>query len=233
MKVSVITPTADQPTGMKLAERWMKQQTLQPDEWVVADDGESHALLSLGQAHIIRERTYERGASLAANVLAGLERVTGDVVVIWEHDDYYHPNHIRYCCQRLAGRSGATGSEILRYFNIAHRQWVIMQNIGSALCNTAFTSDLIPVVREHAERLLETKGHNLDALFWASLHHSKKFLHRTNTVVGIKGLPGRKGLGIGHRVDSKRSWQTDPKGEVLQAWIGKDAEPYLELLGPV
>jgi glycosyltransferase involved in cell wall biosynthesis len=211
----------------------MQHQTRQPDEWIVADDGEQHALLSLGQAHIIQERRYEKGASLAANILAGLERASGDIIVIWEHDDYYAPEHLDLCYNKLCERSGAVGSDVLRYFNVEHRMWIVMQNVGSALCNTAFTKDHADVLKREAEALLETEKHNLDGNFWSKLHFKHKFLHKIPTVVGIKGLPGRAGLGLGHRVDRNRRWQTDPTGEVLKEWLGSDADPYLEMLGPV
>lgn len=233
MTLSVITPTADQPVGMALAERWMQHQTVQPDEWIVVDDGETPATLTLGQTHIIRERTQEGGASLAGNILAGLEIAEGDVIAIWEHDDYYYPNHLQTCVEKLTDRSGATGSSILKYFNLQHRLWIVMQNVGSALCNTALTRDHADKLRAAAEPLLETGKHNLDGTFWASLHYKNKFLTKQSTVIGIKGLPGRPGLGLGHRPETSRRWQTDPTGLVLKEWLGPHAEPYLELLGDV
>ena len=39
LRVSVITPTADQPIGIKLLEGYVQAQTVQPFEWIVADDG--------------------------------------------------------------------------------------------------------------------------------------------------------------------------------------------------
>lgn len=233
MKLSVITPTADQPTGIALAERWMQHQTLQPDEWIVADDGTEKAQLSQGQTHLYRVREYEGGASLAANILAALEHATGDVIAIWEHDDYYHPNHLQLCVDKLTNRSGATGASVLRYFNVRHRMWVVMQNVGSALCNTALTKDYVPHLKQEAEQLLLSGRYNLDGLFWAKLHYKNKFLHKIPTVIGIKGLPGRPGLGLGHRVDRNRRWQNDPNGEVLKDWLGEDAEAYFPLLGDV
>ena len=53
MSITVITPTADQPIGMRLLEKYMARQTVQPDEWIVADDGEVPARLALGQKHIV------------------------------------------------------------------------------------------------------------------------------------------------------------------------------------
>jgi hypothetical protein len=46
-----------------------------------------------------------------------------------------------------------------------------------------------------------------------------------NHVIGIKGLPGRMGIGIGHRQSFKG--QDDPDGLKLREWIGDDAGIYL------
>lgn len=224
-KISVITPTADQPTGMFLAERYMRRQTLQPDEWIVADDGVIPATLTMGQIHLARPRTHEGGASLASNILAGLEKASGDVILIWEHDDWYAPNHIELAAERLIAHR-ATGCVTQRYYNVATRQWILMHNVGSALCNTAFRRELAAKMKAGAERALAAGSYGLDRLFWDSLQAADKDIHAIETVVGIKGLPGRKGLGMGHRPDKKRPWHDDPNMEKLEEWVGRDADVY-------
>lgn len=225
MRISIITPTADQPTGMALCERWMARQTVQPDEWIVADDGNVPATLSMGQLHVVRHRQHDGGKSLAGNMLAALERVTGDVVVVVEHDDWYSPNHIEVCVGRLKA-ANATGAQTQRYYNVEHRCWIVMQNIGSALCNTAFRADLVPAMRAAAERAFQRGAIGVDRLFWDSVHKGKD-VHRVETVVGIKGLPGRKGLGMGHRPKDRPSrWTADPDLRQLRAWVGDDVEAY-------
>lgn len=226
MRISVITPTADQPTGIALAERWMRRQTMQPHEWIVADDGITPARLTMGQTHIVRERTAEGGASLAGNVLAALERVTGDVVLIWEHDDWYAPQHVQTCAQRIAAGAGATGSQWQRYYNVEHRCWIVMHNIGSALCNTALRAEHVPALRAAAERALHESRYCVDRFFWDSLPASATDIHQIDTVVGIKGLPGRKGLGMGHRPDKSRRWHPDPRMKKLAGWVGEDVGFY-------
>jgi glycosyltransferase involved in cell wall biosynthesis len=227
MRISAITPTADQPMGIRLLERYMARQTVHPDEWIVADDGDITATLTMGQTHVVRHRAAEGGASLAGNILAALEHVTGDVVVIFEHDDDYMPDHIETQLRYLRDGKKATGSAWQRYYNVATRQWVVMRNIGSALCNTAFTADLIPAMRAAANKAIERGSYGIDRLFWDSLPEPCKAVHNVNTVVGIKGLPGRKGLGSGHRPNEKPwRWESDYRGEKLREWVGEDATNY-------
>lgn len=225
MRISLITPTADQPAGIALCERWIARQTVQPDEWIVADDGIVPATLSMGQQHLARTRQHEGAQSLAANILVALETVTGDIVIVVEHDDHYAPNHIEVCVDRLKTAS-ATGARQQRYYNVEHRCWILMQNIGSSLCNTAFRADQIPKMQAAGKAAFQRKAIGLDRLFWDSLRIGKD-VHGINTVVGIKGLPGRKGLGMGHRPGTNgRRWTPDPDLRQLRAWIGDDVQAY-------
>ena len=142
MRLSVITPTAGRQAGITLAERWMARQTVQPFEWIVADGGMVPAALTMGQRHL--HQPSEPGpANFAGNVLRALEAVQGDAVVIVEDDDYYFPNHLALCRAGLE-RGKAYGCATLNYFNVSERCWIRMGNRGSALCQTAFRSDLIP-----------------------------------------------------------------------------------------
>lgn len=222
MRISLITPTADQPLGMLLCERYMQRQTMRWDQWIVADDGLEHAHLALGQTHVRRVREHEGGRSLAGNMLAALELVDGDVVIVIEHDDWYAPDHIATCVEQLR-RGDAVGSRWQRYYNVHGRCWRRMRNVGSALCNTAFRRSLVPQMRAAARSAFERKTYGVDRLFWDSIG-GRGVTHDVDTVVGIKGLPGRPGLGMGHRPDS--NWTVDPDLRQLRAWIGDDAEIY-------
>lgn len=220
MRVSVVTPTCDQPLGILLLEGYMARQTVQPDDWIVADDGVEPARLTMGQSHLVRKREHEGGRSLAGNMLAALAYAPGDVVIVFEHDDWYRADHIEVCLERLK-RAPATGSKFQRYYNVEHRCWRRMLNVGSALCNTAFRAELVPKMVSAAHQAMRAGSYGVDRLFWDSIVGD---VHEIDTVVGIKGLPGRAGLGMGHRPGD--GWTSDPDMTQLQAWIGDDVENY-------
>lgn len=221
-KVTLITPTADQPIGIALLEQYMNRQTVPFDQWIVADDGTAPATLTMGQDHIVRPRQYEGARSLAGNMLEALPEVRNGIVIIVEHDDWYAPNHIEVCLQQLQHAS-AVGSIWQRYYNVGNRHWRVMRNIGSALCNTALRAPLLPNMARAAEHAFKHDKIGVDRLFWESVAGN---VHNINTVVGIKGLPGRKGLGMGHKPpDSK--WNHDPELAKLREWIGQDADLYV------
>lgn len=227
MSITLITPTADQPMGLALLERYMARQSVKWDQWIVSDDGEIPATLNQGQEHIVRPRKEEGARSLADNLLAAIPRVTGDAVLIIEHDDWYAPEHIENSIKALE-QAALTGSKWQRYYNVSARAWICMRNVGSALCNTAMRSSLLPELERSARLARRTDGIGVDRLLWeANMHHG--YVDGSTTVVGIKGLPGRRGLGLGHRPHGRPGWHSDFHGEQLREWIGDDADAYLEL----
>jgi glycosyltransferase involved in cell wall biosynthesis len=223
LKLSLITPTCDRPVGIALAEKYVARQTVGFHEWIVADGGQSPATLGMGQVHIHNPRPT--GArNLAGNILAALDRVTGDAVVLVEDDDLYQPDHLTACAEGLS-EAPAYGCPKLSYYNVQHRMWVNMRNKGSALCQTAFRAGLIPDMRAAAQAAFDANDFYIDRRFWAS---RQAMATGRQTVIGIKGLAGTPGLGIGHRPRSGpgKRWMRDPTGKVLRQWIGEDAGNY-------
>lgn len=220
--ITLITPTADRPEGIRLCERWVAAQTMKPDQWIVADDGTEPAKLTMGQKHIRRPRKETGGASLARNILAAIPHVLGDVVLIFEDDDYYKSNHVEVCVERLKTVE-ATGCTWLNYYNIQMRAWCRIKNSCAALCNTAMRRDRLPSLERAARDAMAQGIYHIDRLFW--LAAGSAGLHEQETVIGIKGLPGAAGIGIGHKAGP--AWQRDAGGVKLRQWVGEDAEAYL------
>lgn len=218
--ITVITPTHDRPAAWPLAEKWMQRQTVQPDQWIVADDGTIPAPLTLGQQHLRSES--RRGAdSLAHNIISACGAAKGDIVLVMEDDDYYFPNHIEVCLKYLK-HADAAGCDRMRYYNIKLRAWMDLLNTGSALCNTAFRSNCLSLLVTAARMALHRKVYHIDRFFWQGVR--QRAVHKEATVVGMKGLPGTVGLGIGHR-DNNR-WVRDPSFKKLREWIGEDVNCY-------
>lgn len=224
--LTVITPTCDQPTGIALCEFYMARQTLEHGQWIVADDGIEPARLSMGQIHIKRAR--EPGCtpaqSLCRNLLGAIARVDGDVIVVAEHDDWLGPTHLETIVAQLE-RADIAGDPKQRYYNVDRRCWRLFDNVGASLCQTAFRRELLPKFERAVRRCLANGWFHVDRIFWDSVPDDQKSLERTDTVVGIKGLPGRPGIGIGHR-PAGPLWNSDRDGVKLRSWIGDDASLY-------
>ena len=225
INVTLITPTCDRPAGIALMEQYIAEHTIQPDQWIVADGGQSPATLTQGQEHL--HNPGPSGArNLAGNILAALEAARGSVVIIIEDDDYYAPGHIAGCLRRL-GNAAAAGSSTLRYYNVAHRCHITMANRGAALCQTALRRVAVPALAQAAQDCYNVNSYGIDGAFW---RRHPGLIHHDNTVVGIKGLPGQGGLGIGHRPQgSRRPWKNDPSLAVLREWIADAADNYASM----
>lgn len=225
MRISVVTPTGDRPFGIALAEKYMARQTIKPYEWIVADGGKDPARCTMGQTHL-HEPSPSGAANLAKNVIRAMDAASGDAIVMWEDDDAYAPDHLEKCIEGLA-RQSVYGSRTLKYFNVVERCWAKFPNNGAALCQTAFRRSEIPRMREAAEQALAAGDYKIDGRFWRGLTH---LANGSTTVVGIKGLPGQRGLGTGHRPSERRGlWKSDPKMEKLREWIGEYAANYANL----
>jgi len=223
--LTLITPTCDRPVGIALCERWMTRQTIQPDQWIVADGGQTPARLTMGQDHVWQKAPAGAG-NLAGNILAGIDAARGDMVLIIEDDDYYHADHLAHCVERLKF-ADACGFGWLHYYHVAARRWIKLPNTGSALCQTGLRRKLLPALASAAKAAARAGDYRIDGRFWAG---RTALAMGRQTVVGIKGLPGTVGLGVGHRpFASGRAWIEDPEGRILSQWIGADAEPYLRL----
>lgn len=219
--ITLITPTADRPAAFALCERWVQSQTIQWDQWLVVDDGHEPVKCTLGQEHIKRKRNGEGNLSLIGNILEAIPRVRGDRIVIVEDDDYYKPHHLADCIARLE-HGPAAGSTWLYYYNIAVMGWRIIKNPGAALACTALRDDSLPLLEKAANRAKEENSYHIDGNFWRMVGH--QYLHDAVTVIGMKGLPGRKGLGVGHKRDG---WTDDIGTQRLRQWLGEDAAAYL------
>lgn len=215
--IAVITPTCDRPAGIALLERWMARQTVKPDKWIVADGGKTPAPLTMGQEHRHNPRA-PGSANFAGNVLAALDGLEADFVLVMEDDDWYAPNHVEACLAGLQTAS-AYGCDRLRYWNVQVRGYLDMRNTGSSLAQTAIRGSEIPALRAAAEAALKAGDYTIDGRFWQGRPVTGR-----PTSIGVKGLPGTVGLGVGHRKD--RPWKPDPDKAKLREWIGQDADLY-------
>lgn len=229
--LTLLTPTGDRHAAFALCERWMRQQTLwgrREIQWIVVDDGDVPVTPTLGQEYLRRERGTDAPVeSFCHNLLEGLARVRGSRLLLIEDDDYYAPDHLEKMTELLRHPGVLlVGDPHLRYYHLGHRHWRAMDNTGSALCQTGMKAELVEFLVEIVRTRLVLRLFDVDVTLWR--YTPKPYVARLplNTVVGIKGLPGRHGLGIGHRDDLLQTWTADPDLVALQTWIGGDVEAY-------
>lgn len=220
--LTLLTATGARPEAWAICERLMARQDYAgPVRWVIVDDGPEPQPVTFAREgwalEVIRpEPLWQPGQNTQArNLAAGLEVIRpGERVQLLEDDDYYAPGWLSAVAGWLESHD-MVGESYARYFNVAtgnghaHRN-----NQHASLCATAVKGDALAMLRDCVKR----RRTFIDMDLWARFRGQKK-LHRTDLTVGIKGLPGRGGIGGGHRKDYGRPMN-------LRDWLGEDASIY-------
>lgn len=219
--LTLVTPTGDRPEAFAMCERWIAQQRLQPDHWIVVDDGSAPTRCTMGQTVIRRSPTTAH--SLTANLTAGLAKLTTDMVAVIEDDDYYDPDYLSAVTHELASAE-IVGEAHSCYYHVRAQRWMRHGNEQHAsLCATAFRTSLVPVVVDLCE---PEQDPFVDIRLWRhSGRRGTVVVREKPLVVGMKGLPGRPGTIAAHHA-SCPGYRDDLGGDKLNGWLGVDASSY-------
>lgn len=225
--LTLLTATGCRPQAFALLERMMLRQTYdRPVRWIIVDDGEVPQPITFERAgwvlEVVRPTPFWRPGmnTQARNLLAGLDRVNPtDRLVVIEDDDWYAADWLEVCAIYLE-RASLVGETQARYYNVEHRTGRQLSNVGhSSLCSTAMRGSAITAFRQACQPGRQF----IDLELWRK--HRDALLFPGHRVVGIKGMPGRGGIGMGHKAGFRG--QRDPNGVLLREWIGPDADWYL------
>jgi hypothetical protein len=230
-EVTIITPTHDRPAAFALCEKWMGRQIYGMDNvhWIVSDDGKNPVHTNMGQTHVYSGPRDPGPESLARNILDAIPLVDSELIIMVEDDDYYPADYIIDIVHKLEF-SEICGSIWQRYYNLKTRQWKMMRNGANAcLCQTGFRRNLLHKLAEACEAAMKEHSFHIDQQLWKRASHRNLFFVGSE-VIGMKGLPGEKGLGAGHKPD--RSWKSDPELVKLREWVGGDVKEYRDLFVP-
>lgn len=221
--LTLLTATGMRPGAWAICERLMMAQTYQGKvRWIIVDDGEQAQPITFKRdgwtLEVVRpEPFWVPGKNTQArNLNAGLGRVsTDDRLVIIEDDDHVGPGYLADVDQWLY-RADLVGEGMARYFNVATGIGKQLTNKAHcSLCSTAVKGAGIEALRQ---AVLKNKKF-IDMELWRTFRGTK-YISNTRHVVGIKGLPGRDGIGCGHRM------QGSPNKGILRQWIGDSAGIY-------
>lgn len=244
MKVSLITCTGDRREAWELCREWVNRQTAKPDQWIVVDDGVERSVSMCGQvedswrqdqAHqiAIMPSPMPGKNSLLRNLRLALTDVTGDLALFIEDDDYYPPNYIEEMIKLFerSNRPAIFGARKRAYYHLPTRRYRYFENLKfTSLAQTGISREGLETV---AMPLADSyDGNHFDVELWKRFKKAKDFALVPTIgarVIGFKGMPGRGGIGVGHRPDG--NWSKDRYGEVLKKLVGADAIHYEKFLG--
>ncbi len=221
-----LTPTGMRPEGMALLGEYLNAQTYAGTlTWVIVDDCDPETrvpkMRDLFHVKHIRPdwRWKPRMNTQVACMKAGLEHVPDDAtLLILEDDDAYLPDYIS-CMLNAIANAELVGERDSRYYNVATGKWRVLKgkyhsSLASTVCRGAALKKLRELCASGIKKML-------DVTLWKTFQGKKELLSDHN-VVGIKGLPGRAGVGIGHR----SHFGSVDIDDVLGLWAGEYAENY-------
>jgi hypothetical protein len=229
--LTLLTATGARPAAWALCERWMARQDYAgPVRWIIVDDGQEPQPVTFHRdgwrLELIRPSPYWTPGhnTQARNLLMGLAAVDhSERLVICEDDDWYASDWLTTVDQAL-GRAELVGEHRARYYNVQQRRGRQLANTGHAsLCSTAMRGSAL----QDFAAACDARPKFIDLEVWR--RSRGRYLFGGHRVVGIKGLPGRGGIGMGHADDF--AGQPDPDGTLLRSWVGEDAEAYQWLTG--
>lgn len=224
--LTLLTATGARPAAWALCERWMARQDYTgPVRWIIVDDGPEPQPVTFRRDgwQLVLMRPSPPWApgqnTQARNLLKGLAAVDPtESLLIIEDDDWYAADWLTTVAAELQ-YAELVGEHRARYYNVEQRRGRQLANTGHAsLCSTAMRGSAL---QDFADAC-RSRPKFIDLELWRRPRARRLFGgHR---VVGIKGLPGRSGIGMGH--DHEFRGEDDVSGALLRDWIGDDAEVY-------
>jgi len=227
--VTLITCTGNRPDAWELCQKFMFRQTIFKQlnvEWLVVDDGDTAVKLQSSVQRLIRgPKTWEEGINThRLNMDLALATAKGEFIFVVEDDDFYKPNYLEVMLELLQ-HFEVVGEGNAKYYNVSVPGYKTMHNREHcSLCQTALRASQ----KDRLYKAVNSGELFFDIVFWRSVIEdevSSCIFTDKDLCIGMKGLPGRTGIGVGHRKE-KKDFYFDPKYKKLVEWLGQDAELY-------
>ncbi len=231
-ELTVITATGDRPLTLAMGRWWLLRQSLLPAQWIIVDDGQEPLPHSLrwGADYVYRQPAPDEvGQTLTKNLLVALSRVRYPRIVLVEDDDWYHADYLRVM-NRALDLYDLVGQGEAIYYHYPTAMWHRHPNLRHAsLAQTAFTAEAVP---SFTEICAQAESAFVDMPLWKRLVGKRRVLPGSPPLsIGMKGLPGRRGLGFGHVPGGE--FVPDFGGRLLRRLLDADYAVYETCLGPL
>ena len=232
--ITLITPTGDRPLAFALCQNWMRKQTLQPDQWIVVDDGKIAIEPYVSMEYMRREpQPNDLNHTLIENLKVAIPLIKGSKIIIIEDDEYYASNYIEVMSTKLDEHE-IVGIGRSKYYHLMSGCYAQIGNMHHAsFAEMAFQSSFLPEFIKFLDG-----GLYLDMRIWRSINGNRTYLFfddDRSLYVGMKGMPGRHGIGGGHDVNHiiyRRDRLCDKSRGILKKWIpdNDDYNIYMDII---
>jgi len=239
--IALITPTGSRAAQFALCAMFMQRQTYKGKvTWIIVDDAYPITTDLVGEGFkddwtiikIYPTPIWSGSNTQSRNIAAGIDALLAnykedqiEAVFMIEDDDYYRPNYLERMMARITPVK-VLGEMNTVYYNVFYRNYFSNRNTSHvSLFQLAFKPEMIPLFKTcYNERFIDFK-------FFEKLH-AQLFVNRgevgmfneNNLAIGIKGMPGRKGIGAGH--GNLMNMLPDPSMNYLTSQIQDDAKLY-------
>lgn len=183
MQVALLTPSGGRPRQLELCRKWVNRFDLSGVSGVSGVD------------HFVSERDLDVPRNLLACI--GDAGDGYDIYAVVEDDDFYPRDYLANVVYKFWGlHNVAVGCEITTYYHVPTGGIHCQRHEGRASLNsTSFSRGALETVKKV---LAEAKDNFVDIELWKAFDpNAVGWLARGP--VGMKGLPGRKGAGAGHK----------------------------------
>ena len=233
--ITIIIPTGDRHKCMELCLAMLASQTITPAQVIVVDDGinqdETTALSRQVTDYIRRDPGLQDPPhTLPVNILEALKVVNQQSIIFMEDDEWYHSEYLESLWTELQKGQAIAGQENSLYYRWPSRTYRYQQNWSHAsLCATGLREVLFPALELSCRTCIDMGTGLVDMQLWSIGRRFNHSLIKGNYHVGMKGLPGRRGLTAGWRgTCNGDGYEHDPDLSFLQSIIGNDVEFYKE-----
>lgn len=223
----LVTPTGFRPVQFARLEKIMARQTVELPPWTVVDDSDDPVTPTMGQT-LLTPKHRHNGPTLGSNMLAFMQEVDPERVIILEDDVYYCEEYIETML-RLLDHADLVGYSPAFMYHVNKKMWLIANSkIHASWSETALKGKALAYMFKCIKRFgMQTK---LDMQLWRrppQTHKDQytKYLVKLNPEVGIPVAVSMKGEGqartLGRWHDGK-GMKPDPDLTKLRSWIGDE-----------
>lgn len=236
--VTLLTCTGGRPEAFNLCQKYMARQSYTGEiQWIVVTDFPNEPIqpsaLVEARKNIKMEvyfgpRRWEQGINTQRyNMEEAIKHVRGDYILTVEDDDRYSIDYLDLMVFLLQ-KFDIVGEANSHYYNIKERKFKEWRNYQhTSLNETGLRANKIKLL----DRAVNSGQLFFDMVLWQIIfaeNHSHLIFDWNGYVVGMKGLPGKGGIGGGHFPDA--TFKDDRLFEVLRAWVGlEDAKEYISI----
>lgn len=243
--ITLITPTGGRPEAFALCQKYVARQTYKgPIQWIVVNDCPDQPIVQssfldaakhVKQEVYIADKTWKRTLNNEEytintqryNMEQAIKYVKGDFVFTIEDDDWYAPNFLEAMLYLLQ-KYDVVGQGNSHYYNIKERKYKEWKNYHhTSLNETGIKASKTKLL----DRAVNSGNLFFDIALWEIVFnegHNHIIFDWLRYVVGMKGLPGKFGIGGGHTPDP--TFKDDKFFDVLRSWVGvADTTEYVKI----